>query len=487
MGHRLLLERNPCETRAALLENGRLVELSVEPARDAGHVGEIYKARVSRVVPAIDAAFVDLGLERDAFLFVDDLVWPAGEEASARAIDRLLRPGLEIVVQVVKDALPGKGARVTMQVALPGRRLVLLPFGRSQAASRRLTAPQERERLLALAGELAPPGTTLIVRTVAAGADREMLAADLAELVATWEAVQQRASEARSPVRLHSELEPALRLVRDRFGDEVEELWLDGEGLWEEVRAFLEPRAPEVVGRLRRQEAEGELFERFGVERAIDSILASRVGLPSGGHLVIQPTEALVAIDVNSGSSLTAESLAVTALGTNLEAATEVALQLRLRDLAGIIVVDFIDMDSVDHRQLLLERLEAELARDRVRSQISPISEFGLVAITRKRDRGNLYRRLTRPCPECGGRGTVRSPATLGAALWRQVLREARRRPGEPLVARLDPALLTALERGERGLLAALDERLGGRLALIPAAELPEGGFVVSVGQVTPA
>ncbi|MGH9464769.1 MAG: Rne/Rng family ribonuclease, partial [Thermoanaerobaculia bacterium] len=439
MTHRLLLERNPCETRAALLEEGRLVELAVEPARDAGHVGEIYKGRVSRVVPAIDAAFVDLGLERDAFLFVDDLVTPVTEEAEAPAIDRVLRPGQDVLVQVVKDALPGKGARITMQVALPGRLLVLLPFGRSQAVSRRLTEPAERERLLALAEELAPSGATLIVRTAAAGADREQMAAEMAELGTRWEEVRRRLAEVRPPARLHGDLEPALRAVRDRFGGEVEELWLDGEGLWEEVRAFLATRAPELVERLRREPAEGELFERFGVERAIESVLESRVGLPSGGHLVIQPTEALVAVDVNSGSNLTGDSLAQTALDTNLEAACEVARQLRLRDLSGIIVVDFIDMESIEHRAQLLERLAGELARDRTRSQVSPISEFGLVAITRQRDRGNLYRRLTRPCPECGGRGAVRSPAALGAALWRQVLREARRRPDGPVVARLDP------------------------------------------------
>ncbi len=483
MGQRLLLERNPCETRAALLEDGRLLELAVEPARAASPVGGIYKGRISRVVPAIDAAFVDLGLERDAFLFVDDLVGPGTEGDEAPPIERLLRTGQEVIVQVVKDALPGKGARASMQIALPGRLLVLLPFGRSQAASRRLTEPVERERLLSLAGELAPPGTTLIVRTAAAGVDREALAADLAELMATWGAVERRAAEGPAPSRLHSELEPALRVVRDRFGDEVEELWLDGEGLWDEVHAFVGARAPGLVGRLHRETAEGQLFERFAVERAVEGVLEARVGLPSGGHLVIQPTEALVAIDVNSGSNLSGESLAETALATNLEAAAEVARQLRLRDLAGIIVVDFIDMESAGDRQRLLERFEDELARDRVRAQVSPISEFGLVAIPRKRDRGNLYRRLSRPCPACDGRGAVRSPAAAGAALWRQVLREARRQPARPVAARLAPDLLAALERSERGLLAALEERFGERLSLIPAPELERGTFAVALGQ----
>ncbi len=488
MGRRLLLERNPCETRAALLEDDRLVELAIEPVRDAGHVGEIHRGKVTRVVPAIDAAFVALGLERDTFLFVDDLVRPAGEgeEEGPLAIDRVLRAGQEILVQVVKDALPGKGARVTMQVALPGRLLVLLPFGRGPAASRRLGDPAERERLLTLAGELAPAGTTLIVRTAAAGAREEELATDLRELAGTWEAVQRLAATAQAPALLHADLGPALRVVRDRFGDEVEELWLDGDGLREEVRGFLEPRAPALLDRLRSAPQEGGLFLQFDLERMIDSVLDARVALPSGGHLVIEPTEALVAIDVNSGSNLAGGSLATTALDTNLEAAAEVARQLRLRDLAGIIVVDFIDMAAADHRQILVERLEAELAGDRARSQVSPISEFGLIAITRKRDRGNLYRRLARPCPECGGRGLVRSAAAAGAALWRELLREGRRRPDEPLLARLHPELLEALERGQRGLLAALDARFGARLAMEAAPELERGGFVVVLGQGTP-
>jgi ribonuclease G len=488
MSHRLLLERNPCETRAALLEGDRLVELAVEPARDVGHVGEIYKGKVTRVVPAIAAAFVDLGLERDAFLFVDDLVWPEGADGEeARSVERLLRSGQEVLVQVVKDALPGKGPRVTMQVALPGRLVVFLPFGRVPAASRRLSAPAERERLLGLAGELAPPGTAVIVRTAAAGAGREPVAADLAELVSSWEAILRRAPEARPPARLHGELAPALRLVRDHLGPEVSELWLDGEGLWEEVSEFLAARAPELLARLRREPAEGGLFARFGVERAVESLLDPRVALPSGGHLVIQPTEALVAIDVNSGSSLASLSLAATALATNLEAAVEVARQLRLRDLAGIIVVDFIDMAAPGDRQRLLERLEGELAHDRARSQVSPVSEFGLVAITRKRDRPSLHRRLGRACPECGGRGTVRAPAAAGAALWREVLRQARRATGAPIVARVHPELLEALERGERSLLAALAERLAGRLSFVPAPEVARGDFTVAVGQEAPA
>ncbi len=481
----MLLERNPCEARAALLEDGLLAELSVEPVRERGRVGEIHLGRVSRVVPAIDAAFVDVGLDRDAFLFVDDLVVPEADGAAERpAIDHVLRPAQEVLVQVVKDPLPGKGARLTMQVALPGRLVVLLPFGRSAAASRRLHDEAERERLLALATELAPPEAALIVRTAAAGAERGELAAEVSELAATWQSIREQAGASRAPTRLHGDLPPALRVVRDWLDPEVEELWVEGQPLHEEVRAFLSARAPELSGRLRLEPAEGELFHRFRVDRQIEAALEARAELPSGGHLVIQPTEALVAIDVNSGSSLASPSLAGTALETNLEAAAEVARQVRLRDLAGIIVVDFIDMEDAEHRALLIERLEAALARDRARSQVAPISEFGLVAITRKRDRANLYRRLTRPCPECGGRGAVRSLTAVGGALWREALREARRQPARTLELRLHPELASALEASEPAVLEALRGRLGDRLAVASDPGLAAGSFAVAAAGV---
>ena len=481
MTRRLLIETDPRQTRVALLEETRLAELHVEPVAGGGHVGEIYKARVSRVVPAIDAAFLDLGLERDAFLFVDDAQAVTGEELdrreSSRPIRELVRKGQEILVQVVKDLLPGKGARVATQLTLPGRFVVLLPGSGVAAVSRRIRDEAERERLQGLAAELAPEGVGVIVRTVSAGVSAELLAEDIAELQALHQGIAGRALEVSAPARLHRDLPPVLRWVRERFDDRVDELWVDGEDSWLEVRDFVAERLPELRDRLHHESAPSGLFVRFDVERQIAAALEPRVDLPSGGHLVVQPTEALVAIDVNSGSSLSGGGLATTALTTNLEAAREVARQLRLRDLSGIIVVDFIDMESLDYRELLLERLREELADHRVPSQITPISAFGLVEITRRRNRTDFRRSLTRACPECGGSGRVRALGEAASELWRSTLRSPGRDGPGSLRIEVHPELLSHLEARERVLVDRLRRRLPSGLELVSSPALPRGSF----------
>jgi ribonuclease G len=478
----LLIETDPRQTRVALLENGRLVELHVDPVTGGGHVGEIYKARVSRVVPAIDAAFLDLGLERDAFLFVDDAQRAGGEELAPdeppRLIRELVRKGQEVLVQVVKDPLPGKGARVSTQLTLPGRFLVLLPGSGVAAVSRRIRDEAERERLQELAADLASEGDGLIVRTVAAGVSSEALTRDLAELRDLSRAIARRAREVSPPTRLHRDLPPILRWVRERFDEGIDELWIEGEESRREVRRFVEERLPELASRLREEPEPARLFERFDVERQITAALQARVDLPSGGHLVVQPTEALVAIDVNSGSSLSGGQLETTALITNLEAAREVAWQLRLRDLSGIIVVDFIDMESRTYREELLERLRTELVDDPVPSQITPISAFGLVEITRRRNRADFRRSLTRPCPECGGSGRVRALGEAASALWRAAL-QASHRATLPRALRVEVhvELLSYLEARERILVEQLRRSLPHGLDLVVSSEIPRGSF----------
>ncbi|MEZ5330691.1 MAG: Rne/Rng family ribonuclease [Thermoanaerobaculia bacterium] len=487
MSRRLLIETDPRQTRVALIEDGRLSELHVEPVTGGGHVGEVYKARISRVVPAIDAAFVDLGLDRDAFLFVDDAQSAGGEEIEAgappRPIRELVRKGQEVVVQVVKDPLPGKGARVSTQITLPGRFVVLLPGSEGVGAvSRRIRDEEERGRLQALAAELAPEGDGMIVRTVAEGVSAVALAEDLAELAALWRAITRRAAEVSAPARLHRDLPPVVRWVRERFDEDVAELWVDGEESWNEVREFVELRLPELADRLHREPQTARLFERFDVERQIAAALEARVDLPAGGHLIIQPTEALVAIDVNSGSSLSGDDLEATALMTNLEAAREVSRQLRLRDLSGIIVVDFIDMVNREYREQLLERLREELEGDPVPSQITPISAFGLVEITRRRNRTAFRRSLTRLCPECGGSGRVRSLGEATSALWRAAWRTARAAACRQLRIEVHPELLEHLEAHERPLVEELRRRLPCELELARGAELPRGSFRIDRG-----
>jgi ribonuclease G len=474
MNRELVISASRFETRVALLEDGRAAELAVERARQRGVVGDIYKGRVTRVLPGMQSAFVDIGFERDAFLYVADVRedWdefdevdevaaePAEASGGAASIDDLLKEGQEIVVQVVKDVMASKGVRVTTNVSLPGRYLVFTPHASRVGISRRIQDERERERLKTILGRLAEAGGGFIARTAAEGRGEEEFLADRRYLEAVWETIGIRAEKSPAPSLLHRELDLLLRSVRDVGTQDCSAIWVDDEDAYRRVVEFLDQVHASLVSRVRLHRKNTPLFEDFGLEQEIERALRPKVWLPNGGYIVINPTEALVAIDVNTGRYVGKSRLEDTVFATNLAAVREIVRQIRLRDLGGIIVVDFIDMTEEANRQEIFAALEQELKKDRSRNRILKISEFGLVEITRKRSRQSLDRALTRPCPVCGGAGRIKSEQTVALEIRRDVEKLARRlTAGETAVVRAHADVVRLLRAEEWTLIAELEER----------------------------
>ncbi|MDX1643226.1 MAG: Rne/Rng family ribonuclease [Thermoanaerobaculia bacterium] len=484
MQHRLLIQTDPFETRVAVLEDGRLVEAFVERHERRGVVGNIYKGRVSRALAGMQAAFVDVGLGRDAFLYVDD-AQPAGAESAddgdlpvIRPIQELVSQGEELLVQVVKDPLPGKGARVTTQIALPGRFLVFLVGTDRVAVSRRIEEPEERERLVELVASLGTPHG-FIVRTAGEGRRREDFVEDERYLSGLWEEIEARAERSVAPSLVHRDLHPALRVVRDLVGPSFEEIRVQGGEVFRELAGFVDRVQPSLAERVYEHRGEESLFDAHDLEPQLDAALRRKVWLDSGGYLVIDPTEALVAIDVNTGRFTGGRNLEETVFKTNLEAARELVRQIRLRDLGGIIVVDFIDMERTEHGERVLEELRRELERDRARSKALALSDFGLVEITRKRSRANLMRVLTEPCSDCGGYGRVKTTTTTCLALRREILRSKHRFVGVDVLVIVHPAVETALEGPESRVVQDVEQELGRRLDIRSDPSLERDEFEV--------
>lgn len=452
---RLLVEGDGQRLRLALLEGDRLAEIHME-GRKRSRVGEVHLGRVRRLAPAIDAAFVDIGLGRNAFLHEDD--FGLGEEEDALSVHQ------PVVVQILRDELPGKGARVRRGATLPGRHLVLLAPGAGVALSVRIEDEQERQRLKTAVEEVGSSSVGWIVRTAAAGVDSLELASEAAALVERWTAIERQAAGATPPRLLHRDLDSVERWLRDRSSDALQEIWVDSSSREGAVLEELERLAPELVERVRVHDGPAPLFESFGVERQLESLWNRRVDLPSGGSLVIEQTEALVAVDVNSGRDLGAANLEDTAVATNLEAAVEVGRQLRLRDLAGIIVVDFIDMESAVSWGAVRRALDEGLARDRAATMVEGPVAFGLVAITRKRQRLDIMRRLSVECAVCDGTGRHRSPSEVLEAARRALLRAESTDPGRGRRLRLHPSVRARLENEAEPIGRELEARLGERL-----------------------
>jgi ribonuclease G len=491
----LLVNATPPETRVALLEDGRAVEVLHERRSRQGLVGNVYLGRVHRVLPGMEAAFVSIGLERDAFLYVEDVLPPSldstdsgGPVAEIRdppdrpRIDDLVKEGQEFVVQVTKDPLAGKGPRVTANLSLPGRTLVYLPGVREIGISRRITDEPERERLRGILESL-PSGGGFIARTAAQGSSAAEFEADRRYLTELADRIFRKAENASAPAVLHRELDLALRSVRDLVTSEFDAIRVDDEETHSRLGEFLGAVAPSLVYRLELYREPMPLFEAFGVEAEVENALKSRVALPSGGSIVIHQTEALVAIDVNTGKYVGKEDLEETVFSTNLEAVPEVARQIRLRDLGGLLVVDFIDMLDVGHRQEVFERFEAELGKDRARFRMLPVSEFGLIEITRQRSRGNLEKLLTRSCPDCGGSGRVKTDLTVSLELRRALLAP----PvlfvtGETVRVRVRPSLSRFLTEDEPGLLSDVENSLAIRVELVVDETLPPARYEIERG-----
>jgi ribonuclease G len=466
----LFLSVNPFETRVALREKSRLVSYRAERHRTSSVVGNLYKGRVTRVLPGMQAAFIDVGLPRDGFLYVreaggimdeftdifrvDDE--PGPSEFAESDIGDLLRQGQEILVQVVKDPIGTKGARLTTHITLPGRFLVYMPTVEQLGVSRRITDDTERERLKAVTDGFGGGGW--IVRTAGEGQGRVELEADRRYLVNLWKQIQTATERTNAPYLVHHELSPVLRAVRDTLTSAVQEAWVDDEEAFEEVLEFLEQSDPSLVPRLKLFRKSTDLMSAFGIDRELEKALRPKVWLKSGGYLVVNQTEALVAIDINTGKYVGTKSLEETVFTLNLEAVREVARQLRLRDLGGIVVIDFIDMEDPAHRLELYQALETELDGDSARIQLLPMSEFGLIQLTRKRTRPSLDRTLSRECPYCHGSGRIKSLATICLEIRRNLLEAVTAGLSDQLSLVVHPEVSHFLQGPFRELLRELEE-----------------------------
>jgi len=426
----ILVNAMPYETRVVLVEHGLPQEIYIERARRRGIVGNIYKGRVARVLPGMQAAFIDIGDERTAFLHAGDIdklpyAEPGTNGAGAATIQTLLAEGESVLVQVLKDPLGAKGARVTTRISIPSRYIVYVPGGRGVGVSARIEDPEERERLCRLVELVRPEGTPggYIVRTAGEGAAVEALRADMLYLSRLWASLDQSAQEAAPATLVHEDLPLPLRIMRDLLEEDVEQMRVDAPQVCERMQRFAGMFLPAFAERVTLYTGERPIFDLYGVEDEIDRALDRRVDLKSGGYLIVDQTEAMTTIDVNTGAYTGSRNLDETVLKTNLEAAQAIARQLRLRNLGGIIILDFIDMEKPEHRALVLETLKRELSGDRAKSVVSSVSSLGLVEMTRKRTRESLEHVLTESCPWCHGRGAVKTAESVCFDVYREVVR----------------------------------------------------------------
>ena len=412
----------------AVTEQGAVQELHVERDSSRGLVGNVYLGRVCRVLPGMQSAFVEIGLTRAAFLHIADIWSARNDEATERPIERILSEGQTLLVQVVKDPIGSKGARLSTQVSVAGRLLVYLPQDPHIGISQRIEDEAEREQLREKLQALIPPGETggFIVRTVAEAATESELRADIEYLVTLWKQIQQAAQSAAAQAVLYQDLSLATRVLRDLVTDSTERIIVDSRETFEKLTAFASRYTRQALPILEHYTGERPLFDLFAVEDEIEKALARRVDLKSGGYLIIDQTEALTTIDVNTGGFVSGRSFDDTIFKTNLEASLAIARQLRLRNLGGIIIVDFIDMESQEHRDAVLAEFRKALARDRTRVTVNGFSQLGLVEMTRKRTRESLAHVLCEACPVCGGRGALKTAQTVCYEILREILRSER-------------------------------------------------------------
>jgi len=489
MSTELLVNVAPFETRISRVENGRAEELYIERTRGKGLRGNMYLGRVQRVIPGIQAAFVDIGMERAGFLYAGDIpgarleneIMDADDEQEGKdddetslnvgyrqniaPIGQLLREGQEILVQVSREPISSKGPRLTAMVSLAGRYLVYLPELDHVGIARRLEGEEERERLLAIADSIKVEGSGIIIRTVAEGHSQEDLAQDLQFLIKLWQDIDARRKKSSSKVMIHTELNLYLRVMRDFVDDEVDKIYIDSKEAYKNMKNFAKKFMPEVVKRLYYYPGSRPIFDVYGVEEEINRALKRKVDLKSGGSIVIDQAEALIAIDVNSGSSVSSRNLEETSFKTNLEAVHEVVHQLRLRNLGGIIVIDFIDMLDVDNQTRVMEVLEEALTRDKTKTRAHPFTELGLVQITRKRTRDSLGRILQLECEQCSSTGLTKSMQTVCYQLFREVVAEARAYPSEKLMVIAHPKLIDLMLGEENDMVVQLEAFLGKQIS----------------------
>src|SRR5918997_2439419 len=484
MKREILINGNPRETRVAIIEDEQLVELLVDRPDARRTVGDIYVGKVDAVLPGIQAAFVDIGTEKSAFLHASDLVYAEDEpeepdddngddddtsenggrrgRSKAPPIQEVIKKGQEIVVQVSKEPISTKGPRVTAQVSLAGRFLVYMPFASRVGVSRKIGDRAERQRLREMVQKVLPENTGgVIVRTVGEDATQATFERELTTLINQWKRIKKKTHFVRSPALLHRETSLARGLMRDLFSEKVESVTVDSKQIHNEITEYLKGIAPELLDRIKLYDEAVPVFDKFEIETEIRDLFKRRCDLPSGGYLIIEPTEALVSVDVNSGRYTGKKDPEKTILRTNLEAAREVARQIRLRDVGGIIVCDFIDMETKQSRDKVLQELRTHLGRDRARTKAFGVSDLGLIEMTRQRVRQSHLQNMTESCPTCQGTGRVFTPETIVRRVERSVKRMAVEGRSDPLVIKLHPDVAMYVLGQEHDFLKKLENAVG--------------------------
>lgn len=532
MRQRIIINSTAQEARVALLENDTLVELHIERAQQRNIAGNIYKGRVARVLPGMQAAFIEIGLEKAGFIHASDLFGgplPAGlfeeddhddvspedaleeeheedeheagngaaQKTAARRrrrersephipLEDRIKKNQEILVQVTKEPIGTKGCRLTSHISIPGRHLVYTPTVSHIGVSRRIADGKERKRLRDIVQELRPPEGGFIVRTACEGLTKKEMHDDMRFLLKLWGGITKKAESTSAPTLLHDDMDVILRIIRDLLTTDIHEILIDSAQDYERAKEFVATFLPRLSGRIKLHDRPEPIFDHYNIEPQITKALDRRVYLKSGGHLVIDHTEALTAIDVNTGRFVGKKDQEETMLQTNLEAAKAVVEQLRLRNIGGLIIIDFIDMERVANRNKVTEALREALKKDKTRSSMRKISELGLVQMTRKRTRESLLRQLCDPCPYCEGKGYLRSVPTVASEILRQLRKEAWRHPSAPhLIVRAHPEVVTFLYDEEGDRLDEAEHFLRKRIFLRAAPEFHHEQHDISAGVAT--
>jgi ribonuclease G len=534
MKKEIIINAGENETRIAITEDGRLAELFVETANKEKMVGDIYLGKVAKVMPGIKAAFIDLGLKQDGFLHFSDIGsrfeeyssmigdeeeeenekvaevavgTTAGAEGAPREAPRPaphetnggrrsrdsnrpprreinLTKGQDIIVQVTKEPVGKKGVRVTSEVSLAGRFIVLLPFDGKVGISKKISSFKERRRLRKIAQSLLPEGFGVIIRTVAEGQDDEALKKDLADLIAKWREIEAQVKTEQAPALLYKDLATTSGVIRDLFSNDVSRVVIDSKRLYKEIAAYIKYNSPEMLEKIELHKERQPIFDTYGIEKEIETTLSRKVWLKSGGYIIIEQTEAMVVIDVNSGRYAAKREQEQNSLRTDLEAAREICRQLRLRDIGGIIVCDFIDLEDEKNKRKVFEELRKEFRKDRAKVTVLPMTEFGLVQITRQRIRQSILHSFTEACPACGGTGIVQSRTTTTNQLERWIRRFKEESGERRLVLRVNPSIASMLREGRISRLTKMMFRFRIHLKLEIDPTIPPGEFhCISVKQ----
>ncbi len=494
----ILINSRRYEVRIALVEDGNLTEFHLQRPTEKGLMGNIYLGRVVRVLPGMQAAFVDIGLERTGFLYVDDIYVPPAEmvrlanqssigdddglssmpdqhdrpSAQGFKIEDLISEGQEIMAQISKDPIGTKGARLTCQITLPGRNLVFIPQTDHIGISRKIEDEETRSSLRTLINELRPDDVGFIVRTVAEHAPKDDIEADMQFLMLLWDEIRGRASTARIPSLIYEDLDITLRSVRDLFTSDVDYLIIDNEKSYDALMNFVNTFTPKLKNKISLYRGELPLFEAYGIDVEINKALEKKVWLRSGGYIIVENTEALTVIDVNTGRFVGKNDLNETIFKTNMEAAKEIAYQLRLRDIGGIIIIDFIDMDDELHREELFNTFKEAVKKDKSRINILKLSEFGLVQMTRKRHSESLNQMMCEPCHYCAGEGVLKSRRTICYEIFRKIGRNSDRADGTAVTVRVNPRIADMLLKEEELTVHQLEQDINKRLIVAPAKDL---------------